>query len=211
MTAKTWARAVVKKLTALYPDAKCALHFKKPHELLIATILSAQCTDKRVNAITPDLFAAFPTPKTFACAQPAAIEKFIRSGGLYKTKAKNIVNALKLIEEKFGGRIPRERQELENLPGVGRKTANVILYNAYGVPAVAVDTHVLRLSRRLGLSKETTPEKVERDLMSLLPARKWGLSSHLLISHGRNVCTARRPRCEECRLNPPCPRIGFAK
>jgi endonuclease-3 len=208
---KKRALKIIRRLQKAYPDAKCALTHENPLELLVATILSAQCTDKRVNEITPNLFAAFPTVRSFAGAKPATIEKFIRSGGLYKTKARNIVSSMAVIATKYDGRIPHERPKLEDLPGVGRKTANVILFNAFGEPAIAVDTHVLRLSGRLGLSKENTPEKVERDLMKLLPAKDWGLSSHLIISHGRNVCTARRPRCADCLLSRRCPQIGIKK
>ncbi len=205
---KVRARSIIQKLKVLYPDAKCFLNYQQSHELLIATILSAQCTDKRVNAITPALFAAFPSVHSFASAKPAAIEKFILSAGLYTNKAKNIVSAMQLIEQKYAGCIPCDRSDLESLPGVGRKTASVVLYNAFDQPAIAVDTHVLRLSRRMGISLQSTPEKVEVDLMNLLPEKDWGLSSHLLISHGRKVCTARRPRCAICLLNRQCPRIG---
>jgi endonuclease-3 len=205
---KTWPRVVLEKLKQRYPEAKCALHFRGSHELLVATILSAQCTDKRVNAITPTLFKAFPTVKSFARSEPADIEPLIRSAGLYQNKARNIWGAMRMIEKEHRGRVPDTRRDLEALPGVGRKTANVILFNAFGIPAIAVDTHVLRLSQRLRLTREKTPEKVEQDLMALWREKDWGLSSHLLIHHGRNVCVARRPRCEACVLNGVCPRIA---
>src|SRR5262249_3060594 len=202
------ARRVSKELEKLYPDARCALDHQNPLQLLIATILSAQCTDVRVNVVTPALFARYPDAAAFANADQAELERMIQSTGFFRNKAKSIVACCKQLVEKYGGQVPRTMEELNPLPGVGRKTANVILGNAFGVPGITVDTHVGRLSRRLGLTTQENPEKVERDLMQLLPDKEWTMFSHRMIFHGRQVCFARKPNCGGCALNKICPRIG---
>ena len=201
-------RAVLEQLRELYPDAKCALDFESPLQLLVATILSAQCTDERVNKVTPALFAAYPTAAALAAADPAALEKAIHSTGFFRNKAKSIREASADIVSKHGGMVPRTLEELTALRGVGRKTANVVLGNAYGVPGVVVDTHVTRLSNRLGFTNETDPVKIEFALMPLIPREQWTLFSHWLILHGRAICNARKPMCSQCPLSPHCPRIG---
>jgi endonuclease-3 len=201
-------RAVIEQLRELYPDAKCALDFRTPLELLVATILSAQCTDERVNKVTPALFAAYPDAAAFAAAEPAALEKAIHSTGFFRNKAKSIREASADIVAKHGGQVPRTLEALTALRGVGRKTANVVLGNAYGVPGVVVDTHVTRLSHRLGLTNETDPVKIEFALMPLVPRELWTLFSHWLILHGRAVCNARKPLCSQCPLAPHCPKLG---
>ena len=205
------AKKIVRLLAKEYPDAECALHHQNPLQLLIATILSAQCTDARVNMVTPDLFARFPDAKAFATANPAELEKAIQSTGFFRNKARNIIACCKQIIEEHGGEIPRRMEELVRLPGVGRKTANVILGNAFAVPGITVDTHVGRLSRRLGLTKETPAEKVERDLMNLIPEKNWTMFSHHMIFHGRRICHARKPQCSQCVLAKVCPRIGVTQ
>jgi len=201
-------RAVIEQLQELYPDARCALDFRTPLELLVATILSAQCTDERVNKVTPALFATYPDAAAFAAADPAALEKAIHSTGFFRNKAKSIREASADIVAKHGGQVPRTLEDLTALRGVGRKTANVVLGNAYGVPGVVVDTHVTRLSHRLGLTNETDPVKIEFALMPLVPRELWTLFSHWLILHGRAVCNARKPLCSQCPLAPHCPRLG---
>jgi endonuclease-3 len=205
------ANKIVRLLAKEYPDAECALHHQSPLQLLIATILSAQCTDARVNMVTPDLFARYPSAKAYATANPAELEKAIQSTGFFRNKARNIIACCKQIVEDYGGEIPRTMEELVGLPGVGRKTANVILGNAFDVPGITVDTHVGRLSRRLGLTKETAAEKVERDLMNLIPAKNWTMFSHHMIFHGRRVCHARKPMCSQCVLAKLCPKIGVTQ
>ena len=201
-------RAVIEQLQELYPDARCALDFRTPLELLVATILSAQCTDERVNKVTPALFATYPDAAAFAAADPAALEKAIHSTGFFRNKAKSIREASADIVAKHGGQVPRTLEALTALRGVGRKTANVVLGNAYGVPGVVVNTHVTRLSHRLGLTNETDPVKIEFALMPLVPRELWTLFSHWLILHGRAVCNARKPLCSQCPLAPHCPRLG---
>ena len=202
------AKQIAAGLAKLYPDAKCALDHENPLQLLIATILSAQCTDVRVNMVTPALFARYPDAAAFANADVGELETAIQSTGFFRNKAKNIMACCKLIVEKHGGKVPGTMAELVVLPGVGRKTANVILGNAFDTPGVTVDTHVQRLSRRMGLTKEEDPVKIEHDLMELFPEKEWTMFSHRMIFHGRQVCYARRPRCEECTLNKVCPKIG---
>jgi endonuclease-3 len=202
------ARRIVKSLEKLYPDAHCALDFETPLQLLIATILSAQCTDVRVNMVTPALFARYPDAEAFANADQRQLETLIQSTGFFRNKARSIITCCKQLVEKHGGNVPGSMEELNPLPGVGRKTANVILGNAFDVPGITVDTHVRRLSRRLGLSTHTDPEKVERDLMRLIPKKEWTMFSHRMIFHGRQVCQARKPNCEGCTLNRICPRVG---
>lgn len=197
-----------KGLAKLYPDAHCALHFENPLQLLVATILSAQCTDVRVNMVTPALFARYPNAQAFAGADQAALEQMIQSTGFFRNKTKSIIACCKIIVERHGGRVPGTLDELVVLPGVGRKTANVILGNAFDVPGITVDTHVGRLSRRMGLTKAEDPEKVESDLMRIIPEKDWTLFSHRMIFHGRQVCAARKPNCDECALAKDCPKIG---
>ncbi|MDF1521309.1 MAG: endonuclease III [Trueperaceae bacterium] len=199
------AAAVLDGLRRLYPDAKTELDFVTPFQLLIATLLSAQATDVSVNAATPALFARYPTPETLAPAAPEDVEPYIKTIGLYRNKAKNAVAAARRLVEAYGGEVPRTVEELVTLPGVGRKTANVVVSNAYGVPAIAVDTHVGRLARRLGFSKHTDPDKVEADLQKLFAPEGWVCVHHGLILHSRRVCAARKPNCTGCGLAPLCP------
>jgi endonuclease-3 len=210
MRKDTHARQVVRLLARLYPDAECALRHDNPLQLLVATILSAQCTDARVNLITPALFARFPDALAFAAAELPELEKAIQSTGFYRNKARNIKACCQSLMERHGGRVPGTMEELVPLAGVGRKTANVVLGNAFGVPGITVDTHVGRLSRRLGLTTETDPEKVERDLMGQVPRKDWTAFSHRLILHGRQVCHARKPNCAACTLARVCPKVGVA-
>ena len=195
------------KLEEAYPDAHCALHFRNPFELLIATILSAQCTDERVNMVTPALFSKFPTAALTAKAKVEDIEAIVRSTGFFRAKAKSILGASKIIVEHFDGEVPSTLEELVKLPGVGRKTANVVLGDAFGIPGITVDTHVGRLSRRLGLTKLDDPVKVEFALNKLIPQPQWTIFSHRLIFHGRRVCSARKPACQRCTLNDICPKV----
>ena len=200
------ARLIFRRLSRAYPDAKCALDYRSAFELLCATILSAQCTDVRVNLVTPHLFARFPTPAALAAASRKEVEEIIKSTGFFRNKSKSLVGMAQALVADHGGEVPRSMAELRALPGVGRKTANVILGNAYGInEGITVDTHVARLSHRLGFTREEDPVKIERDLMPLFPRKNWALLSHLLIFHGRQVCLARRPKCGECILNDTCP------
>ena len=194
------------RLKGLYPDAHCELDHRNAFELLCATILSAQCTDARVNLVTPALFAKYPDAPALARARPAAVEAIIRPTGFFRNKTKSLIGMAQAVVADHAGRIPSSMEELRTLPGVGRKTANVILGNAYGInEGVTVDTHVGRVSRRLGLTKHDDPEKVEQDLMKLIPRDDWALFSHLLIFHGRRICVARKPKCGECALAGMCP------
>ena len=197
---------IIQLLKKEYPNSKCALHFKSTFQLLVATILSAQCTDKRVNLVTVDLFKRYPTSKILAKIKQGELEKAIRSTGFYRNKAKNILATARKIEEKFAGKVPKTMEELLTLPGVARKTANVILSVAYGKhEGITVDTHVRRLSQRLGLTTTQDPVKIEQDLMQIIPKKNWGSISLLLIDHGRAVCDAKKPRCHECCLAKLCP------
>src|SRR5213594_1512705 len=197
---------LVEAFPVVYPGAHCELNFRNPLELLVATILSAQCTDKRVNMVTPGLFKKYRRAADYANAPQTELENAIKSTGFFRSKAKSIRGAMRAIAEEHNGKVPDTMEELRALPGVGRKTANVVLGNAFGKnEGVVVDTHVQRLSGLLKLSREQTPEKIERDLMALVPREKWTLFSHLLILHGRNVCIARRPKCEACVVNKWCP------
>jgi len=207
-TLKKRPAQVVRLLTKSYPDAKCALNHENPLQLLIATILSAQCTDVRVNMVTPALFARYPNTQAFADAEPRELETAIQSTGFFRNKTRNIIACCRQILEKHGGQVPNTMEELVHLPGVGRKTANVILGNAFDVPGITVDTHVLRLSRRLGLTKHTDAHKVEQDLMTLIPQKEWTMFSHRMIFHGRRVCFARKPNCPGCILAKVCPKVG---
>lgn len=202
------ARRISAGLSRAYPDARCTLDFATPLELLVATILSAQCTDERVNRVTPALFQKYRRAADFAKADPRLFEQEIRSTGFYRAKAKSILGCARALVEHHGGEVPRTMEELVELPGVGRKTANVLLGNCFGVPGVVVDTHVLRVSRRLGLTGEKDPEKIERDLNALFPEARWTGLSHQLILHGRRVCRALKPQCESCPLEGDCPRVG---
>ena len=200
---------IVEILKRYYPGAECSLDHKDPFQLLIATILSAQCTDERVNQVTPALFKKYPGAADMAAAPPADLEKLVHSTGFYKNKALSLKEASKAITGKFGGEVPRTMEELLTLRGVARKTANVVLGSAYGIAAgVVVDTHVKRLAFRLGLTKETDPEKIERDLMKALPKSGWIWFAHALVLHGRAVCAARAPLCGDCPLKKLCPRVG---
>ena len=187
-----------------YPDVKCALNYETPYELLIATILSAQCTDVRVNIITAELFKKYNTPYKMIELTEEELGEKIKSCGLYRNKSKNIIASTAMLISEFNGEVPDNMEELLKLPGVGRKTANVVLANAFGVPAIAVDTHVFRVSNRLGIAKGKTPDEVEQGLMKAVPKDMWGYAHHLLIAHGRNRCAARKPKCEECPLAPYC-------
>jgi endonuclease III len=200
------AAEVLARLKETYPDARCALNYRNAFELLCATILSAQCTDVRVNLVTPTLFARYPTAFDLAQAKPSEVEEIIRSTGFFRNKTRSLIGMAQALGADYGGEVPRTMEQLRKLPGVGRKTANVILGNAYAInEGVTVDTHVTRLSGLLGLSREGDPAKIEQDLMRLFPQDDWGLLSHLLIFHGRQVCIARRPRCEDCVLAQLCP------
>ncbi|MEP6590233.1 MAG: endonuclease III [Gemmatimonadota bacterium] len=200
------ALEILDRLKGEYPDAHCELHFSSPFELLVATILSAQCTDVRVNLVTPELFRRWPDAFALAAARPEAVEEVIRSTGFFRNKTKNLLGMARALVADHGGAVPRSMAELHALPGVGRKTANVVLGNAYDLQeGVTVDTHVLRLSRLLALSRESGPERVETDLMRLIPRPDWAVVSHLLIWHGRRVCIANRPKCGSCVLAELCP------
>lgn len=200
------ATRILATLAAEYPDAHCALDHRTPYELLAATILSAQCTDVRVNMVTPALFARFPTPGDLAAADRDEVEALIRSTGFFRNKATSLLGMAAALVERHGGEVPQDMEALRVLPGVGRKTANVVLGNAFGInDGIVVDTHVGRLTGLLALSRHTDPVKVEQDLMTLVPRDDWTMVSHWLIQHGRQVCIARRPRCEACVLAPLCP------
>jgi len=204
MFPKNLAQEIFSRLKNSYPAAKCSLQFREPHELLVSTILSAQCTDKRVNRVTSVLFRKYPTAKAFAESDIEELKADIRSTGFYNHKAESIRNSMRTIIEKFGGEVPRNLSDLTSLDGVGRKTANVVLGDAFGIPGVVVDTHVRRLSNRMGLTKNSVPEKIEQDLMKLFPPEQWTLLGHLMIAHGRAVCVARKPKCNECFFNDIC-------
>jgi endonuclease-3 len=205
------ARKINRKLAEVYPDAKCALHYENPLQLLIATILSAQCTDVRVNLVTPALFARYRDARAFANAKQEELETAIQSTGFFRNKARNIIACCKKLVEEHGGQVPRTMEELVPLPGIGRKTANVILGNAFDVPGITVDTHVQRLSRRMGFTEKTDPVKIERDLMELIAEKDWTNFSHCMILHGRQVCHARKPKCDACPVARWCPKIGVSE
>jgi endonuclease-3 len=207
--AKRHAAKIAKLLAAAYPDARCSLDFPSPLELLVATILSAQCTDVRVNQVTKTLFRKYPTAAHYAKASQSELERDIQSTGFFRNKAKNIRTCCQTLLEKYDGQVPKEMEKLVDLPGVGRKTANVVLGTAYGIAVgVVVDTHVARIARRLGLTAEKDPIKIERDLMAQFAQKEWIVLSHELILHGRRCCTARNPKCGECPLESLCPKIG---
>ena len=211
MPAKTTARVrrILDRLAATYPDAACSLTYKNAFQLLVATILSAQCTDERVNQVTPALFARFPTPRAMAAADRAELEGLIHSCGFFRNKAKSLQAASSMLQDQFAGRVPQSMEEMLRLPGVARKTGAVVLGNAFGIrEGIAVDTHVFRVARRLDLARGKTTDAVEQELMKKIPKSDWLELNHRLIEHGRAVCVARRPRCSECVLAPDCPRIG---
>jgi endonuclease-3 len=204
--AKAPVEETIARLKSAYPDARTALDWKNPLELLVATILSAQTTDVRVNAVTPNLFARYPAAADYAEADPTELEEDIRPTGFFRNKAKSLRGMARALVEDHGGEVPRTMDDLVALPGVGRKTANVVLGNAFSIDeGVVVDTHVRRLSNRLGFTTQKDPEKIEKDLMEKVPKGDWTVFSHLLILHGRNVCKARKPACEDCGVNDLCP------
>ncbi|HLJ09440.1 MAG TPA: endonuclease III [Acidimicrobiia bacterium] len=211
---KARARTVVERLASEYPGTAaelCALNFDTPFQLLAATILSAQSTDVRVNLVTPELFKAFPRPADLAAADPEVVEDLVRSTGFFRAKTKSLIGMASAVVDRFGGEVPDDIDDLVTLPGVGRKTANVVLSVAFGLPGLPVDTHVGRLTRRLGLTTQTDPVKVEKDIVALVPEEELGALSLRLILHGRAVCVARRPRCEDCVLNDVCPSSTVAR
>ena len=199
------ARQIVRALKKAYPDAKCALNFTSPLELLVATILSAQCTDERVNMVTPALFKKYRTAPDYAVLDPAALEEDVRSTGFYRAKSRSIVGMAKALVDRHGGEVPKDRDALTKLPGVGLKTANVLLGNAFGEQAVAVDTHVFRVSQRLGLARSDDPDKIHDQLVGVLPKTELTLTTHLLQSHGRRCCAAKKPLCPACPVKTLCP------
>lgn len=203
---KQKTRKIITALKRAYPDAKCALNHSNAFELLIATILSAQCTDARVNIVTADLFRKYRKPEDYLKVSAATLQNEIRTTGFFRNKTKSIQGTAKALTEKFGGRVPQTMDEILELPGVARKTANVVLGNAFGIQSgVVVDTHVTRLSRRLGLTKQKQAEKIEKDLIELVPKKEWIIFPHLLIFHGRNICKARSPLCDQCVIEKYCP------
>ena len=202
------ARRIVRLLARMYPDARCSLDYGNPLQLLVATILSAQCTDVRVNQVTPALFARYSDAQAFASAVPSELETAIQSTGFFRNKARSIIACCRKLVADHHGRVPSTMDELCGMPGIGRKTANVILGTAYGVPGITVDTHVGRVSRRLGLTTATAPEQVEHDLMQFIPKNEWTAFSHRMIYHGRQVCQARKPDCAACALAALCPKVG---
>jgi len=198
-------------LDSIYPDAKCALNHRNPYELLVATILSAQCTDVRINEVTPTLFGKYPDPGQLAAANLEELESVIKSTGFFRNKARNLLGCAQMIVDQYGGEVPADMTNLVALPGVGRKTANVVLGNAFGIPGMVVDTHVKRISYRLGWSRQTEPERVEKDLGQLLPSARWNQTSHTLIFHGRALCKAPTPICSACPVFADCPRNGVRR
>ena len=208
---KKRAQRIARALRRAYPEARCALRFESPFQLLIATILSAQCTDEMVNRVTAELFAEYANPKALADAEPAEIERLVRRTGFFRQKARSIQSASRDIVEKLGGEVPRTLEELVTLRGVARKTANLVLGTAFAVPGLAVDTHMKRVNRRLRLTSEEDPIKIEHDLAELIPREEWTGYTHRVIQHGRQCCDARRPRCEACPLRADCPHPGSAR
>jgi endonuclease-3 len=207
---KATATKIVKALAKAYPEAVCALHHQDAFQLVVATILSAQCTDARVNMVTPELFRRYPTPQKLADADQTELEAVIRTTGFFRSKATNLRGMAQRLVTEFGGELPRDVEQMITLPGVGRKTANVVLGTAYGIAeGVVVDTHVKRLSFRLGLTKSSNPVQIEKDLMEQIPRKEWVNFSHRLIHHGRQICIARKPKCPECPLLGLCPRNGL--
>lgn len=211
LTRRKHALQTLARLEKAYPEAHCALTHHSPWELLVATILSAQCTDMRVNQVTPKLFARFPGPEDLAEAETTTLEELIRSTGFFRNKARNLIACAARIAAEHGGKVPGSMQELVALPGVGRKTANVLLGNAFGVPGMVVDTHVGRVARRLGWTASRQPEAVEKELCELLPAEKWTRTAHVLIFHGRQCCRAQTAWCSRCPVVNKCPQIGVSR
>lgn len=208
---KTRTAVIIRRLKNAYPDAHCALIHSNPFELMIATILSAQCTDARINIVTADLFRKYRGPADYIAVSPEELQKDIHSTGFFRNKARNIQAACKRLLTEFGGEVPRTMDEMLSLGGVARKTANVVLGNAFGIASgVVVDTHVSRITQRLGLTANVTPEKIESDLQLLVPKKHWVMFPHWMIFHGRQICIARKPRCGDCVLNDICPKIGVA-
>jgi len=203
MNKKTVLR-IIEKLEENYPDSKCSLEFKNPAELLVATMLSAQCTDKQVNKVTPILFETFPSVKALADADLEEIKAIVRPTGFYNNKAKSIKKSMNSLQDKFNGEVPKNLDDLVKLDGVGRKTANVVMGDAFGVPGVVVDTHVKRIANRLGMTKNDDPNKVEKDLMKIIPSEKWTMFGHMIIDHGRAICKARKAECDKCFLQEEC-------
>lgn len=203
---KARTRDIIRRLKRAYPDAKCSLNYSNPFELLVATILSAQCTDERVNMVTADLFRKYRKPADYLGVSPHELEKDIQSTGFFRNKTKSIQGTSRVLTEQYGGQVPQTMDQLLELPGVARKTANVVLGNAFAIKSgVVVDTHVTRLSHRLGLTPQKTAEKIERDLVGIVPKKDWVIFSHLLIAHGRKICKARNPQCAECAIEKLCP------
>jgi endonuclease-3 len=205
---RTRARAIARGLARAYPDAWCELTYRSPWELVIATILSAQCTDKMVNQVTPALFAAYPGPRELAAAPAERVEALVKRTGFFRQKTRAIQAVARAIAGEHGGRVPDSMEALTALPGIGRKTANVVLGTAFGRPAIFVDTHVRRLANRLGLTTSDDPDRIEQDLGALLPAKEWTAFAHRMIHHGRRLCAARKPRCSSCPVSRWCPQIG---
>jgi endonuclease-3 len=196
---------IADRLAAEYPDAACRLNFSNPFELLVATILAAQCTDDKVNEVTAKLFKRANSPEAFARMRPATLEAAVRPTGFYRNKAKAVRNMSRMLLDEFGGKVPRDMDQLVRLPGVARKTANVVRAAAFGLPAIITDTHFIRLSRRMGLTKEKDPSKIEKDVMDLVPEKKWSAFSHAMLFHGRAVCAAKKPKCDACIVADECP------
>ena len=205
------ARAIYRILTKTYPNVRCELNFKNPLQLLVATVLSAQCTDKRVNQVTPELFRKYKSAKDFASAKPKELEAIIRSTGFFRSKARNIQGLSERLTLEYGGKVPNSLEELITLPGVGRKTANVVLGHAFGIPGITVDTHFGRLSRRFGWSKEMDPVKVEFEVAELIPEKEWTNLSQRMIWHGRRICHSQRPACGACPISELCPSFGIGE
>jgi endonuclease-3 len=206
---KARAERIAKKLASVYPEARISLNFETPWQCLVATILSAQCTDERVNQVTPALFKEIPTIEAMAGADENQVRQLIVTTGFFRQKTKSIQGAARVLIDRFSGKLPARMEDLITIPGVGRKTANVVLGHVFGKPALVVDTHVKRLASRLGLARSTDPEEIERGLQKMLPETEWTPFSMRLILHGRRVCIARRPRCESCQLSDDCPRVGL--
>ena len=204
MTTKQRALRIIEQFNELYPEADCSLEYVDPLQLMIATQLAAQCTDARVNIVTRELFKKYETVQDFANASQEELEQDIRSTGFYHNKARNIIAACRMLITDFGGNVPSTMEDLLKLPGVGRKTANLVLNDCFGVPGIVVDTHAKRLSNRIGFTKQENPEKIEYDLMKVIPVEKWGSFCHQLVYHGRAVCNARKPMCEKCNIRPYC-------
>ncbi|MGQ9821433.1 MAG: endonuclease III [Thermogutta sp.] len=212
MLSNSLTRRILSSLAAEYPDATCSLNFQSPLELLIATILSAQCTDERVNQVTKSLFQKYRTARDYASVPLSELESDIQSTGFYRNKAKSIRACCERLDREFGGKVPPDMDALVELPGVGRKTANVVLGTAFGIPSgIVVDTHVARISRRLGFTDQNDPVKIEQDLMAIIPQSGWIAFSHRVIQHGRRYCKAKKPNCRDCPLADPCPKIGVAE